>query len=354
MNTATLLSLVFLFFFSVLPAVAEPAPEKSRTAIFAGGCFWCMEPPFEALDGVLDVVAGYSGGDEVNPSYDEVSRGLTGHLEAVRVVYDPEKISYRELLETYWHSVDPTDPDGQFADRGAHYRTAIFYRTDQEREQAEASKRALDESGVFDDPIATRILPAKEFYPAEEYHQDYAKKNLFHYSSYKKGSGREGFLQRMWGSEEKRSAEKIDKKELRRRLTPMQYSVTVEEGTEPPFKNEYWDNTAPGIYVDVVSGKLLFTSQEKFDSGCGWPSFTRPAVPEAVSEREDRRFGMVRTEVRSGDGSIHLGHVFSDGPAPGGLRYCINSAALRFIPKEEMEREGYGKYLPLLEEKDSQ
>ncbi|AQX56511.1 peptide-methionine (R)-S-oxide reductase MsrB [Priestia flexa] len=300
-----------------------------------------MVKPFDEQPGILKVVSGYTGGHTENPTYKEVCSETTGHYEAIQITFDPEVFPYEKLLELYWPQIDPTDPGGQFADRGDSYRTAIFYHNDEQKQLAEASKQQLEKSGRFSSPIVTQILPAKPFYEAEEYHQDYYKKNKFRYSMYRRGSGRDRFIKENWkdtGRDE----------ELKKRLTPIQYEVTQNDATEPPFRNEFWNHTEEGIYVDIVSGEPLFSSRDKYDAGCGWPSFTKPINKEEVEENMDVSHNMVRTEVRSKAANSHLGHVFEDGPTEaGGLRYCINSAALRFVPKDKLEEEGYGEYVAL-------
>jgi peptide methionine sulfoxide reductase msrA/msrB len=329
-----------------------------------------MEPPFDKVPGVYSTTSGYAGGQQKAPTYEQVSSGSTGHAESLQVAYDPTLVSYEQLLEVFWRNIDPTDAGGQFCDRGTQYRSVIFYADAAQKQAALASKKRLEDSGRLRE-VVTQVVPLEAFYPAEEYHQDFYKKNPARYKMYRTGCGRDRRLAQLWGEAPPPSAgrpssdassgtaaqkgwaqvkdgwTKPGKDELRKRLTPPQFKVSQEAGTERAFANEYWDNHEPGLYVDIVSGEPLFSSRDKFDSGTGWPSFTRPLEEGNVALHRDFSLGMLRFEVRSKHADSHLGHLFDDGPPPTGKRYCLNSASLRFIPAANLEQEGYGQYASL-------
>ena len=314
----------------------------TKEIYLAGGCFWGTEKYLKSLPGVKRTDVGYANGSTENPSYEDVCHRNTGHAETVRVLYAPEEIGLTHILHMYFDVIDPTSLNRQGNDIGSQYRTGIYYVDPEDESIIRAAVSKLQEK--YEKPIAIEIKPLENYYLAEEYHQDYLTKNPGGYCHI----GAAAFDKASRALVDPSEYKVPDDAELKDRLTGLQYRVTRENGTEPPYHNEFHDHFSPGIYVDIITGEPLFTSSDKFEA-CGWPSFSKPLDPSVIRTKRDLSHGMVREEVRSRVGDSHLGHVFPDGPKEaGGLRYCINSAALRFIPEEEMESQGYGKYLHLV------
>lgn len=312
--------------------------QEQQIIYLAGGCFWGLEAYMERIQGVTDAVSGYANGKGDTTNYQLLH--ATDHAETVKVTYDPNKISLDKLLQYYFRVIDPTSINKQGNDRGRQYRTGIYYQNEQDKAVIEAALKTLQSK--YQEPIQIEVEPLKNYVEAEEYHQDYLKKNPNGYCHIDIKKADEPLI------DDKKYPKPSDA-ELKQKLTALQYDVTQGKHTERSFSNEYWDNFAPGIYVDITTGEPLFSSKDKFESGCGWPSFTKPIAAEVAEYQRDNSFNMTRIEVLSRSGHAHLGHVFDDGPRDkGGLRYCINSASIKFIPLDEMEKQGYGDLIPFV------
>ena len=312
--------------------------QEHQIIYLAGGCFWGLEAYMERIQGVTDAVSGYANGKGDTTNYQLLH--ATDHAETVKVTYDPNKISLDKLLQYYFRVIDPTSINKQGNDRGRQYRTGIYYQNEQDKAVIEAALKTLQSK--YQEPIQIEVEPLKNYVEAEEYHQDYLKKNPNGYCHIDIKKADEPLI------DDKKYPKPSDT-ELKQKLTALQYDVTQGKHTERSFSNEYWDNFAPGIYVDITTGEPLFSSKDKFESGCGWPSFTKPIAAEVAEYQKDNSFNMTRIEVLSRSGHAHLGHVFDDGPRDkGGLRYCINSASIKFIPLDEMEKQGYGDLIPFV------
>lgn len=340
---------------SVMNRQNTAARTPLREIYFAGGCFWGVEEYFSRIPGVVETSVGYANGRTSKPDYRSVCSGRTGHAETVRVLYDPLRVCLATLTRHFFTIINPLSVNRQGNDVGSQYRTGIYYSDPTDREEL-AGLMAEVQAG-YRQRLAVELLPLQNYWLAEAYHQDYLKKNPGGYCHIDFGSLEDLPPSPADGREQALAAEVLDPgrysrpsdAELKRTLSPEAYEVTQQAGTERPFTGQFWNHKEPGIYVDVVTGEPLFASADKFDSGCGWPSFSRPIDAAVIGEHPDTSHGMRRTEVRSRVGNSHLGHVFDDGPQErGGLRYCINSAALRFIPLEKMEEAGYGALMPLV------
>lgn len=323
-----------------------------ETAYFAGGDSRLLEQPFEQIDGVISVITGYAGKNPEGVTFNEVEKGKDDIRFAIKIEFDPALISYSELLDIYWHETDPANPGGMFNNNGKVYTPAIYY-TDERQHKLATEAKNLIAGSIQKKEIVTEVLPFENFEEADEQYQDYYKKSPDKFKTLLTVSGKEKILSKIWGERVSREYDRPADSEIRESLNPEQFRVTQEQATEKPFKNEFWDNKKEGIYVDVVSGEPLFSSKDKFDSGTGWPCFTKPLEPEFVKKKVDNSHFMERIEVRSKHGDSHLGHVFYEGNKPTNLRYCINSASLKFIPKEKMAEAGYSAYLYIFNEKKS-
>jgi len=318
--------------------------EKKHSELYlAGGCFWGTEHFLRQIDGVKETTVGFANGNTENPTYEDVCKRGTGHAETVRVLYDKTLAPLEFILELYYKTIDPTSLNRQGNDRGIQYRTGIYYTDEADLPVIKKSVEELEKG--LGKPAAIEVAKLINFFPAEEYHQAYLNKNPGGYCHLEPG-----LFELAKNARPAPRFMKPDETDLKKLLTPLQFYVTQNAATERPFANEYFDKFEDGIYVDVTTGEPLFVSSDKFESGCGWPSFSKPIGRELLDERTDKTHGMLRTEVRSKKGNAHLGHVFEDGPREkGGLRYCINSASLKFIPKNLMAEEGYGDWLHLFQ-----
>lgn len=340
---------------AAMPATTESEEKDVKIEIdtnnlkdiyYAGGCFWGVEEYFSRIPGVYDVTSGYANGNTENPTYEEVCTEATGFAETVHVQYDPKIVSLNTLTEQFFKIINPLSKNRQGNDTGSQYRSGVYYADEADRMVIQQVFDA--EQQKYDKEITTELLPLKNYYLAEDYHQDYLKKNANGYCHIDFGSLEDVKIEAQTGKVDPAKYSKPSEEALKSALTPEQYNVTQNAATESAFSGEFFDNHEAGLYVDVATGEPLFSSADKYDSGCGWPSFTKPIDPDVIIEHVDNSYGMARTEVRSRVGDSHLGHVFNDGPKDkGGLRYCINSLSLRFIPYAEMEQEGYGEFMPL-------